>query len=81
MRPEVTGPERSERWYFGWNIVGAAAVLTLLSVGLRLGIGPFFLPVAQDLGFSRSLLAAIVAVGMICYGLAMPVAGWLVARP
>src|SRR6478735_2845689 len=80
MRPEVNGHSRTERWYFGWNIVGAAAVLTLLSVGLRLGIGPFFLPVAQDLGFSRSLLAAIVAVGMICYGLAMPVAGWLVAR-
>jgi len=68
------------RWYFGWNIVAAAALLTLLSVGMRLGIGPFFLPVTEDLGFSRSLLAAIVAVGMICYGLAMPVAGWLVAR-
>jgi MFS family permease len=68
------------RWYFGWNIVAAAAFLTLLSVGMRLGIGPFFLPMAADLGFSRSLLATIVAVGMLCYGLAMPVAGVLVAR-
>lgn len=68
------------RWYFGWNIVAAAATLTLLSVGMRLGIGPFFLPLAQDLGFSRSLLAFIVAVGMLCYGLAMPLAGYLVAR-
>jgi MFS family permease len=73
-------PARAPRWYFGWNIVGASALLTLLSVGMRLGIGPFFLPMAHDLGFSRSLLASIVAVGMICYGLAMPVAGWLVAR-
>ena len=68
------------RWYFGWNIVAAAALLTLLSVGMRLGVGPFFLPIAQDLGFSRSLLASIVAVGMICYGLAMPLAGHLIAR-
>jgi len=68
------------KWYFGWNIVGAAALLTLLSVGMRLGIGPFFLPIAEDLGFSRSLLASIVAVGMLCYGLAMPLAGHLVAR-
>ncbi|WP_048437839.1 MFS transporter [Caenimonas sp. SL110] len=68
------------KWYFGWNIVGAAAMLTLLSVGMRLGIGPFFLPIANDLGFSRSLLASIVAAGMLCYGLAMPVAGFLVAR-
>lgn len=68
----------SGRWYFGWNIVAAAALLTLLTVGLRLGIGPFFLPIAQDLGFSRSLLAAIIAVGMLCYGIGMPLAGYLV---
>ncbi|GAB3773436.1 MFS transporter [Ramlibacter monticola] len=68
------------RWYFGWNIVITAAFLTLLSTGMRLGIGPFFLPIAHDLGFSRSLLATIVAVGMLCYGLAMPVGGHLIAR-
>lgn len=67
-------------WYFGWNIVGASALITLLSVGMRLGMGPFFLPLTQDLGFSRSLLASVVAVGMLCYGLAMPLAGYLVAR-
>jgi protoheme IX farnesyltransferase len=49
-------------------------------MGMRLGVGPFFLPIAHDLGFSRSLLATIVAVGMLCFGLAMPVAGYLVAR-
>jgi MFS family permease len=68
------------RWYFGWNIVAASAVLTLLSVGLRLGIGPFFLPISSDLGFSRSLLASIIAVGMLCYGLGMPVAGHIINR-
>jgi MFS family permease len=35
---------------------------------------------ADGVGFSRSLLAAIIAVGMLCYGLAMPLAGYLVAR-
>lgn len=68
------------RWYFGWNIVAAATLLTLLTVGMRMGIGPFFLPMAEDLGFSRSLLASIVAVGMLCYGLTMPLAGYLVGR-
>nr|WP_019142807.1 MFS transporter [Noviherbaspirillum massiliense] len=67
-------------WYFGWNIVAAATLLTLLTVGMRLGIGPFFLPMARDLGFSRSLLAGIIAIGMLCYGLAMPLAGYLVGR-
>ncbi|HRO54757.1 MAG TPA: MFS transporter, partial [Alicycliphilus sp.] len=69
-----------QRWYFGWNIVAAATVLTALTVGMRLGLGPLFLPMAEDLGFSRSLLSTIVAVGMLCYGAAMPLAGWLVAR-
>lgn len=67
-------------WYFGWNIVAAATLLTLLTVGMRMGVGPFFLPIAQDLGFSRSLLSGIVAIGMLCYGLAMPLAGMMVAR-
>jgi MFS family permease len=66
-------------WYFGWNIVGAAAVLTLLTVGLRMAIGPFFLPMAESLGFTRSMLSGIVAVGMLCYGLGMPLAGYLVS--
>jgi len=69
---------RPGRWYFGWNIVAAASTLTLLTTGLRMSIGPFFLPIAQDLGFSRSLLASIVAVGMLCYGIGMPIAGQLV---
>lgn len=68
------------RWYFGWNIVAASTLLTLLTVGMRLGIGPLFLPMAGDLGFSRSLLSSIVAIGMLAYGLGMPLGGWLVAR-
>ncbi|KIF82427.1 MFS transporter [Noviherbaspirillum autotrophicum] len=75
----MTDRSRSN-WYFGWNIVAAATLLTLLTVGMRMGIGPFFLPIARDLGFSRSLLAGIVALGMLSYGLAMPLAGHMVGR-
>jgi MFS family permease len=71
---------RSSGWYFGWNIVAVATFITFLTVGMRLGIGPFFIPMAEDLGFSRTLLATIVAVGMLFYGIGMPVAGMLVAR-
>lgn len=67
-------------WYFGWNIVAAASLLTMLTVGMRLGVGPFFLPMIDDLGFSRSLLATIIGIGMLCYGLAMALAGYLVGR-
>ncbi len=39
---------------------------------------PLFLPITHDLGFSRSQLASIVAVGMLCYGIGMPVVSHLV---
>jgi len=64
------------RYYYGWNIVAAATLVTLLTVGMRMGIGPFFLPITEDLGFTRNELSSIVAVGMLCYGLAMPLAGY-----
>ncbi len=69
-----------KQWYYGWNIVAAATFLTLLTVGMRMGIGPFFIPITEDLGFSRSMLAGIVAIGMLFYGLGMPLAGYLVGR-
>jgi len=69
---------RFGNWYFGWNIVAAATMVTLLTVGIRMGIGPFFLPIVKDLGFSRSQLSGIIAIGMLCYGLGMPLAGHLV---
>lgn len=67
-------------WYFGWNIVAAATLLTMLTVGMRMSIGPFFLPMLHDLGFSRSWLSAIIAIGMLCYGIGMPIAGYLVNK-
>ncbi|QIQ21574.1 MFS transporter [Zophobihabitans entericus] len=67
-------------WYFGWNIVAATVVLTLLSSGMRMSLGVFLLPISHDLGFSRSLLSGMIAIGMLFYGLAMPVAGYLVGR-
>ncbi|MCO6551539.1 MAG: MFS transporter [Gilliamella sp.] len=67
-------------WYFGWNIVIAASFLTLLSSGLRMSMGVFFLPIANDLNFSRSILSGIIAIGMLFSGIAMPIAGYLVGK-
>jgi MFS family permease len=82
----MTGPNRHHpstarrTCYGGWNIVAGATLITLLTVGMRMGIGPFFLPMSADLGIGRSSLASIIAGGMLCYGLAMPAAGALIAR-
>ncbi|WP_205668603.1 MFS transporter [Ammoniphilus sp. CFH 90114] len=65
------------RWYFGWNIVAACSILTLITVGTRLGIGPFVKPILDDLGMDRTELSVIIAIGMLVYGLGMPLAGRL----
>lgn len=64
-------------WYFGWNIVGAATVARPLLTARDLGIGPFFLPMADRLELAQP------AVGHrrgrhAGYGLGMPLAGYLV---
>lgn len=70
-------PHSPGRWYFGWNIVAASTLITLLTVGMRLGVGPFFIPLVEDLGISRTELGTIVAAGMLVYGFSMPLAGYL----
>jgi len=74
----VISPQPQRHWYFGWNVVAACSILTLFTVGLRLGVGPLFLPIATDLGFTRSTLSAVIAVGMLFYGIGMPLGGYLV---
>ncbi|MCZ2257770.1 MFS transporter [Sporosarcina sp. G11-34] len=68
------------KWYYGWNIVVASAILTLITVGMRMSIGPFFLPMLADFDMSRTNLSMIVAVGMFVYGVGMPLAGYMERR-
>ncbi|WP_257348216.1 MFS transporter [Pseudalkalibacillus decolorationis] len=66
--------------YYGWYIVASASVIVLLTMGLRMGIGPFVKPIMLDLELSRTEFSVIVAIGMIVYGLGMPLAGYLLKR-
>jgi MFS family permease len=65
------------RLYFGWYIVIFAGIIVLLTTGMRMGIGPFVNPIMDDLELSRTEFSLIVSVGMIAYGIGMPIAGIL----
>ena len=77
---EIQLPPTSQRWYYGWTIVLAAALLTMITVGMRMSIGPFVIPMSEGLGMSRSHLSAVIAFGMMVYGIGMPIAGYCVNR-
>ena len=68
------------RPYYGWYIVASASMIVLLTMGLRMGIGPFITPIMLDLALSRTEFSLIIAIGMIVYGLGMPFAGFLLRR-
>jgi len=58
----------------------AASMITLLTVGFRLGVGPFVKPIITDLGMSRTDFSLIVAISALIYGVGMPLAGFLLKR-
>ena len=76
-KKEVLNMDNNKRPYYGWYIVISATIIVLLSNGMRMGIGPFIEPVMDDLDLSRTELSIIVAIGMIVYGIGMPIAGLL----
>ena len=65
------------RIYYGWYIAITASMISLMTSGFRMGIGPFVRPIISDLGMSRTDLAFILAVSSIVYGIAMVLAGVL----
>lgn len=67
-------------WYHGWNIVIAASIISLITTGIRMSIGPFFLPILNDFEMSRTTLSMIVSVGMFTFGIGMPLAGMMESR-
>ncbi len=66
--------------YFGWYIVIVSMIITMLTVGLRLGIGSFVLPMMEDLHVTRTFISVIISVSMIMYGIGMPIAGYLCGK-
>ena len=73
-------PKKEPGIYFGWYIVMVSMLITILTVGLRMGIGPFVMPIMEDLNISRTALSAVLFVSMLMYGVGMPLAGYLCER-
>ena len=71
---------RAHRWFYGWVVVGVTVMTLLVSAGMRAAPGVLIVPLEQDTGWSRTLIASAVSVGLLLFGFAGPLAGWLVDR-
>jgi MFS family permease len=73
-------PARRGGVFYGWVVVGVTVVALLVSAGVRAAPGVLILPLEQDMGWSRALIAGAVSLGLLLFGFAGPMAGWLVDR-
>jgi predicted MFS family arabinose efflux permease len=62
------------------SILGGAAVMLSLAMGMRQSLGLFMRPMTQDLGISAADFAFALAIQNIVWGVTQPVAGALVDR-
>jgi MFS family permease len=64
--------------FYGWVVVGITVATLLISAGIRAAPGVLIVPLEADTGWSRGTLSFAVSIGLLLFGLAGPLAGWLV---
>ncbi|MFN3260250.1 MAG: MFS transporter [Pikeienuella sp.] len=60
--------------------IAAGCLISFLGFGLSVGFGVFLRPVTEDLGWSREIFSLSVAVQLLAWGIAQPLAGMAADR-
>jgi MFS family permease len=68
------------RLHYGWVVVAVTCLTLLVSAGITTAPTVFILPVEQDLGWRRDVIAFAVSIGLVLFGLTGPFAGRLIDR-
>ena len=63
-----------------WIVIGCAAAVVSIAMGIRQSFGVFLRPVGDDLALGRDALAFAIAIQHLLFGLAQPGVGWLADR-
>jgi MFS family permease len=71
---------RAPRLFYGWWVTLAFAAMVFISTGVRFTVGPFLKPIVAELGLDRASFSLAVAVGLLLFGLFIPLAGTLADR-
>ena len=70
----------SSRYFYGWWVTLAFAVMVFVSAGVRHAVGPFLKPMVEDLHVDRGSFSLVIALGLFLYGAFMPWVGGLADR-
>ena len=73
-----SNPQRPQRLFYGWVVVGIVALALIVAAGVRSAPGVFLKPVHDDMGWSRADISFAVSVGLVIFGLTAPISGRLI---
>jgi sugar phosphate permease len=67
-------------FFYGWVIVAVTAIVVLLTAGVRSAPGAFLLTMTDEPGWSTASVSFAAAAGLVVFGFAGPLSGWLMGR-
>ena len=68
----------SERFFYGWFIVGILFFVSIIDGGFTYTFSTFLKPLTEEFGWSRAQTATAFSLYLLIGGLVLPVWGWLV---
>jgi MFS family permease len=71
---------RSRAVFYGWIVVAVTAAVALVTAGVRAAPGALLLSMTQEPGWTTASVSFAAAVGLVIFGLAGPISGWLMGR-
>jgi sugar phosphate permease len=67
-------------FFYGWVVVAVTAIVVLVTAGVRSAPGAFLLTMTEEPGWSTASVSFAAAAGLIVFGFAGPISGWLMGR-
>ncbi|MBI3089343.1 MAG: MFS transporter [Candidatus Tectomicrobia bacterium] len=70
----------NSRFFYGWYVLGASVSVMMFTIGLLVAFGVFLKPMAEDLNWSRTSVAAAPTFAFMTFGVCSFLAGALADR-
>jgi sugar phosphate permease len=67
-------------FFYGWVVVVVTAIVVLITAGVRSAPGAFLLTMTGEPGWSTASVSFAAAAGLVVFGFAGPLSGWLMGR-
>lgn len=69
-----------ERFYYGWIVLAACLIITMIGYGIRYSFGVFFKSLEQEFEWTRAMTSGVFSVYMLLGALFAILGGWVADR-